>query len=241
MAESTEKVKVETDDKELLIFGYSRKILDESTMNVYPLDILNVIIHMYLNIILFGWDKEHHGDDIYFETKDDNTEILLFAWKHSRICLGDVVLDENTIKTAYWECELHSFNDDNKIDIYLGYVSHPITESIDNYNTWLGRHRKTKQFGICMSSDWKQFWCFGGNKYSTHGNMLYSSGNKEYEYKDGIHVGLKFDFVDKSCQLFYNGEKVNTILEDIPSKLIPAVCISRPSKVWCTKLEYQYK
>ena len=59
--------------KELLIFGYSRKILDESTMNLYPLDILNEIKQIYLNIILFRWDKVHHGDGIYFETKDDDT------------------------------------------------------------------------------------------------------------------------------------------------------------------------
>ena len=211
MAESVKKIKIRKDDNELLIFGYTRKILDENTMNVYPLDIFNVIKRIYLNIILFRWDKEHHGTDIYFETKEDNTEILISRERSYGICLSNIVLDESKTKSAYWECELHSFDGDNYICIYLGYVSYPITKSINSYKTWLGQQDESKQFGVVMSSNWRTFWCYSGNKYPTCGQKL-SSLNKKYEFKDGIRVGLNFDFVDKTCQLFYNGEKVVTVL-----------------------------
>ena len=74
MAECKQRINAGKDDNELLISGYSRKIMDEHTMKVYPLGIFNVIKRIYLNIILFGWDKQHHGNNIYFESKEDNTD-----------------------------------------------------------------------------------------------------------------------------------------------------------------------
>ena len=237
---------------ELLVLGYCRKVLDQEVMNTYPLDILNEIIRTYLNIILFGWIKHNFGDDsenIKFEV-EDNVEVSMNSESFvCRICPTNIILDAGTMKSVYWELKVHSYQGNNKVAVYIGFVSYPLSESIkehqydasmDTYKAWLGQNDSKNQFGAGLAHWNHSFYCYGGDKYPSYGEELFVS-KKRYTFNDGVQIGLKFDFEKNNCQLFYNGEIVATVLDQIPSKLVPAISLwNEAVKIYCSKLQYEY-
>ena len=73
-----------------------------------------------------------------------------------------------------------------------------------------------------MCTNWNntnQFWCYGGKKYPSYGEKLIT--DKKFQFHDGVHIGLIFDFVNKNCDLFCDGEKVTTIFPDILAQKLP--------------------
>lgn len=219
-----------------LVLGYCRKILDADTMDVYPMELFGEINRIYLSIILFAWDREHCHKDLCIITEDNVSEILVLKSERDCICLTNVVLDENKMTSAYCELELNSWNDTGRIGTYIGFVTPPISKSVQRYDKWLGKGDQEGQFAVFINSIWSGFYCWGKGILSQKVDSA-----KQYEFKDGLRIGLRFDFIDKHCELFYNGERVNVIFKDIPSKLILAVSLWQAGKLSCTKLEYNYK
>ena len=146
------------------------------------------------------------------------------------IVIGDIVLSRNTFKMYSYSITIDTVGCNS---LFYGFVAHPFTESILNWNTYycVGDNRKiecsTKQFAVEVWHMNYHLVGYGGkfvqrNDQSTYRRCTQSIENTPHKLKDGDILKVEVDFEKEIATFFIYDYKV--IHEIGKFDLIPSIC-----------------
>ena len=150
--------------------------------------------------------------------------------------LAKNLLSSDTIKQANWEMTLKS--KPSKSCFSIGYVEDSRVESIKfDCDHWIGENE-----GEC-SLYIDDYNAMGEFRKLTCTNYDYPKYDKKYQASKvavGDKFEIQFDFIEKQCSCFWNGEIIGILDDKLPDKIYPAMSSWGHHEFECTKWELFY-
>ena len=220
MALSTKKL-------ELVIYGYIKEL---KLSDDIP-DVINDVIIQFAKFY-FNWKNSKYNEESYAFKEEDPTRLVRSkANRGWQFLAMDEVVSLDVCRKLEWELKIIELID-RDLAFMFGFVEYPVEESIQNWKTYFGSDKRTKdkQYGIYVDSSHKVF--------QRHGcRTAYSSGSTD-KWREGDRFGLIVDIEAKQMNLMYNDKDIGIIYDHIPDKIQPAICIYDSLDIQCTKYEF---
>lgn len=218
---------------ELAVCGFIRELqLSVDTPNV----IQDVIIEFAKTN--FNWQNSIWGDNAFILNDEDPTRISvpLRASKTGFLAMDDV-LSLDICKKFEWEVEIANRVEGKYLSFMIGVVKHPRGESIKAWWYHFGADEETKsmQFGVYVSSTYKNFRRYGGPDE----NDGYIGDKVANKWQKGDRFKVIVDLEERTMSFMYNDQDMGIIFTNLPDKVVPAIGIHSSSfELKCTKYQF---
>ena len=216
----------------MVMYGYCKAIERQFSMTI-PKEIKD-LIHLF-GKFYFKWNHGSNGDNYVFP--DDPMKIKYNGnGQWSMLALKDYVLSIEQCDKFEWELRIDDIDHEEDRYIFgMGFVSHPISESIQRWDQRLKQDLATreKQWGTYINNE-------RGEICKANGLTKFESP-KAINMKVGSRFKLIFDFKEKKCSIYHNDEFCGCLTEgkkhdnNMPDKIIPAISCWCPLYATCTK------
>lgn len=216
---------------EMTVYGYIKSV---NFWKHIPEVIISIIVEFAK--LHFNWKQSKYGTNAF--KFNDNNPARITRMKTNRnwvFLVIDDVISLDVCRKFVWELEI-IFNIDKDISFMIGFVEYPMEESIQNWYGYFGSNSRTKarQFGIFIDS------------FTTH---FLRQGRSESKYALGVteakqwELGDRFkmiiDFDTREISLMYNDTDLFMMYSNIPSRLMPAICVHNSIELVCTKYQFE--
>lgn len=202
-----------------------------------PSEIIAIIIEYFLEA--FEWYTKKCGSNISFSK--DNTYVTSVSEIAYDIWAAKNIMDAKKHRMVEWEVTLKNVSDG--LYFSMGYVQHPLLQSIEMWNyVWLGQVNEKQMECIFISETEKKFLtCKNGKK----ANIIIHEKALIKSVEIGDRFEIRFDFDCNQSLFYYNAEFMqvlpNSILNAGNIPLVPAMCCSSPHEFQTTKWSIYYR
>ena len=207
----------------LLIYGYCRKMERNLCIKI-PKEIADII---YLfGQFYFRWQHGSDGGGYLFDENDSMKMQYTVRQKWSILALSDYILSSEQGDKFEWEIKIDTAPETYVLT--MGFVSDPISESISNWNSIL---KPASVYVNSYRSDIE--FCESNN--TNVGYFKVPSPYKSINMGVGSKFKLLFDFKEKECSIYHNGELYGIFAKNIPERVIPTISCFNQISATCTK------
>lgn len=236
------------ENSELLVSGFLHEISPLNYIH-FPTDVQILVVEYYETLVVWSADvcAEH------FEFNEENPNYVKYT-KYSTwgmiIIEDEISINSCMLKKSAKVLKCHEFEWEFKLDgkfgLKFGFISADVSKDCltgaqhESLGCASSAEARCGHDFCCIRafSEEDNFSLYGrdGLTISLHVNDSRFDINKKYPFKDGDCFGLKFNFDEMICSLFYNGEFVSIVYHEIPSNIILIIGCYYPSGITCTKL-----
>lgn len=204
------------------MYGYCRTMEHDLAM-IIP-NAIKSVIHLF-GAFYFKWNHGTDGGNYKFDENDAMKLEYDTNSQWSILALSEYILSSDESNKFEWEIRMDkgSQSDDHQHVFCVGFVSHPISTSITNWNVILSSN------SVYINDVREDIQFCGSNGH------FETPECDDIKLKIGSRFKFIFDFKQRECSIYHDDKFYGIFAKNMSEKVIPIIACWRKLCVTCTK------